>query len=209
MNPKKKSDQYLCIHGHFYQPPRENPWIEVIEVQKSAQPYHDWNERIARECYGPNSRGRLMGKENRIHKLINNYEYMSFNFGPTLLTWLEEKHPWLYSQIIKADMLSRERYMGHGNAIAQVYNHIIMPLASRRDKITQILWGIADFRQRFGRNPEGMWLAETAVDNESLYLMAKEGIKFTILSPAQAKAVRPLRSNVEELDDNQVVGSWQ
>jgi len=192
--PSQKTDlqKYLCIHGHFYQPPRENPWLDTIEYQETAFPYHDWNERITRECYGPNARGRLHGKGGRILKLLNNYEYMSFNFGPTLLTWLEESHPWIYEQILTADRSSRARYGGHSNALAQVYNHIIMPLASTRDKLTQIRWGLADFRHRFGRDAEGMWLAETAVDNESLKLMANEGIRFTILSPTQAKAIRPL-----------------
>jgi alpha-amylase/alpha-mannosidase (GH57 family) len=186
------TDNYLCIHGHFYQPPRENPWLDAVEYQASARPYHDWNERITRECYGPNTRARVHGQGGRILKLINNYEYMSFNFGPTLLSWLESAHPWIYAQLLAADRASRERYHGHGNALAQVYNHIIMPLARRRDKITQIRWGLADFEHRFGRKAEGMWLAETAVDTETLDLMAQEGVKFTILSPAQAQSVRPL-----------------
>ncbi len=185
--------KYLCIHGHFYQPPRENPWLNRIEFQPSALPYHDWNERVTRECYGPNARARLLGKEGRIRALLNNYEYMSFNFGPTLLSWLEKAHPWIYAQIIAADPISMDRCHGHGNALAQVYNHIIMPLASRRDKLTQIRWGLADFRHRFGRPAEGMWLAETAVDSETLRLMAEEGVKFTILSPDQAAMVRPIR----------------
>ncbi|MBW2616724.1 MAG: DUF3536 domain-containing protein [Deltaproteobacteria bacterium] len=185
-------NKYLCIHGHFYQPPRENPWLEKIEYQASASPYHDWNERITRECYGPNTRARVHGGDGRILKLINNYEYMSFDFGPTLLSWLEKAHPWVYGQIITADRLSRDRFQGHGNALAQVYNHIIMPLATRRDKLTQIRWGLADFKHRFGRQAEGMWLAETAVDTETLDLMAGEGIKFTVLSPTQAQSVRPL-----------------
>ena len=187
-----KIDKYLCIHGHFYQPPRENPWIGAIEYQSSARPYHDWNDRITRECYGPNTRARLHGKGGHILKLLNNYEYMSFNFGPTLLSWLEKAHPWIYNQILAADRASRDRYQGHGNALAQVYNHIIMPLAPRRDKLTQIRWGLADFMQRFGRKAEGMWLAETAVDTETLELMALEGIQFTILSPTQARSFRPL-----------------
>lgn len=206
---RQETKKYLCVHGHFYQPPRENPWLERIVYQKSARPYHDWNERVTRECYGPNSRSRLHGKENRITKLINNYEYMSFNFGPTLLSWLEEEHPWIYSEILKADAASRERYGGHGNALAQVYNHIIMPLASSRDKRTQIRWGISDFRHRFGRDPEGMWLAETAVDSETLKLMAEEGIKFTILSPDQARSVRPLKMNPRKRRKAPVAESWQ
>jgi alpha-amylase/alpha-mannosidase (GH57 family) len=192
MNKKEKTHKYLCIHGHFYQPPRENPWIDFVQYQRSAEPYHDWNERITRECYGPNSRSRLHGKDGRIERLVNNYEYMSFNFGPTLLTWMEKNSPWIYQQILEADKISRKRYDGHGNAIAQVYNHMIMPLATKRDKITQIRWGMTDFRHRFDRDPEGMWLAETAVDMETLELLAREGIKFTILSPDQAKSIRPI-----------------
>lgn len=186
------TDNYLCLHGHFYQPPRENPWLGVIELQSSAHPFHDWNERITRECYAPNARARVLGAQDRIVKLINNYEYLSFNFGPTLLSWLEQGDPWTYSQILAADEASRARNQGHGNALAQVYNHIIMPLANRRDKLTQIRWGVADFERRFGRKPEGMWLAETAVDLETLHLMAEEGILFTILAPNQAHRVRSI-----------------
>jgi alpha-amylase/alpha-mannosidase (GH57 family) len=200
------TDKYLCIHGHFYQPPRENPWLEFVEYQASAQPYHDWNERITRECYGPNTRARLHDQEGHIKKLLNNYERMSFNFGPTLLSWLEKAHPWIYDQILLADRASRDRYQGHGNSLAQVYNHIIMPLARRRDKLTQIRWGLADFEQRFGRQAEGMWLAETAVDIETLDMMAQEGIKFTILSPTQAQSVRPLSGNSGENEWQDVSG---
>ena len=191
-------DKYLCIHGHFYQPPRENPWINAIEYQPSASPYHDWNERITRECYGPNTRARLHDEHGHILELINNYEYMSFDFGPTLLSWLEKTHPWIYGQILDADRLSRDRFHGHGNALAQVYNHILMPLATTRDKLTQIRWGLADFKHRFGRRAEGMWLSETAVDRESLNLMAEEGVKFTILSPTQAQSVRPLKESAND-----------
>lgn len=187
-----KKNFYLCVHGHFYQPPRENPWIEIIELQKSASPYHDWNELITRECYGPNTRARLHGDKGRITSLLNNYAYMSFDFGPTLLSWLEISHPWIYSQILEADKEGQKRYNGHGNAMAQVYNHIIMPLASHRDKLTQVRWGLADFRSRFKREAEGMWLAETAVDTETLEIMADEGIRFTVLSPGQASAIRSL-----------------
>ena len=155
---------YLCIHGHFYQPPRENPWLEAIELQDSAYPYHDWNERITRECYAPNSRARLIDGEGKIIQLLNNYAWMSYNFGPTLLSWMQEFAPEVLRGIIEGDRLSRERRRGHGNALAQVYNHVIMPLASAQDKRTQIVWGITDFRHRFGREPEGMWLAETAAD---------------------------------------------
>jgi len=183
--------RYLCIHGHFYQPPRENPWLEAIEVQDSARPYHDWNERVTAECYGPNAASRILDGENRIERIVNNYAQISFNFGPTLLAWLEEKRPEIYRAILEADAASRERFSGHGSALAQGYNHIIMPLANRRDKQTQIRWGIADFERRFGRRPEGMWLPETAVDLETLDLLAEAGILFTILEPHQAARVRP------------------
>jgi len=167
--------------------------LEEIEFQPSAFPYHDWNERVTRQCYGPNTRARLEGAERRILGLINNYEYMNFDFGPTLLSWLERAHPWIYGQVLAADRAGRKRYHGHGNAMAQVYNHIIMPLAGTRDKRTQIRWGLADFARRFGHPAEGMWLAETAVDVETLALMAEEGVRFTILAPTQAQAVRALR----------------
>jgi|SRR5215469_1400187 len=180
---------YICIHGHFYQPPRENPWLEAIEFQDSADPYHDWNERITAECYEPNSAARILNNENRIVRIVNNYERISFNFGPTLLSWMEARAPRVYRAIMQADRASKERFSGHGSAIAQAYNHIIMPLASRRDKQTQVAWGIRDFEYRFGRCPEGMWLPETAVDLDSLDILAEFGIKFTILAPRQARRV--------------------
>jgi alpha-amylase/alpha-mannosidase (GH57 family) len=177
---------YLCIHGHFYQPPRENPWLEAVELQDSAYPYHDWNERITAECYAPNSAARILNDAGRIIRILNNYEKISFNFGPTLLSWLETQAPRVYRAIIQADHASREKFSGHGSALAQAYHHIIMPLANRRDKHTQVAWGIRDFEYRFGRSPEGMWLPETAVDIETLEILAEFGIKFTILSPRQA-----------------------
>ncbi len=183
--------KYVCVHGHFYQPPRENPWLEDIEIQDSAHPYHDWNERINNECYAPNSAARILGEEENIVDIINNYEEISFNFGPTLLQWMKDNSPETYHKIIQADKKKLDE-SGVGSAIAQAYNHMIMPLASRRDKETQILWGIRDFEHRFGRKPEGMWLPETAVDTESLEIMAENGIKFTILAPHQAGKVRKL-----------------
>ena len=182
-------NKYLTIHGHFYQPPRENPWLECIELQESASPCHDWNERVCKECYTPNCISKIVGGENKILDIVNNYEYMSFNMGPTLLSWLEKYQPYTYSRIIKADEGSIKEFGGHGNALAQVYNHIIMPLANERDKYTQVLWGIADFKHRFGRMPEGIWLAETACDDETLGVLADCGIKFTVLSPYQAQSV--------------------
>lgn len=186
--------KYICIHGHFYQPPRENPYLEAIELQDSAYPYHDWNDRITAECYAPNAASRILDAESRIVKLVNNYAHISFNFGPTLLSWMKEFSPRVHSSIIDADKESRKRYSGHGSAIAQGYNHMILPLANRRDKVTQVKWGIADFENRFGRKPEGVWLPETAVDTETLEVLAENDIKFTILAPRQAKRVRSKRS---------------
>ncbi len=184
--------RYICIHGHFYQPPRENPWLEAVELQDSAFPCHDWNERVTVECYRPNSVARILDGERRIVDIVNNYSKISFNFGPTLLAWMEHAASDVYETIIEADRISQQERSGHGNAIAQVYNHMIMPLANTRDKETQVLWGIRDFEQRFGRKPEGMWLAETAVDLETLEVLASQEIKFTILSPYQASRVRSL-----------------
>jgi alpha-amylase/alpha-mannosidase (GH57 family) len=185
-------DRYVCVHGHFYQPPRENPWLEAIELQDSAYPYHDWNERITAECYATNAASRILDGEGWIIEMVNNYANMSFNFGPTLLAWMEVHAPDVYQAVVEADRLSRERFSGHGSALAQAYNHIILPLANRRDKYTQVFWGIRDFEKRFGRHPEGMWLPETAVDLESLDILAELGIRFTILAPHQAHRVRPV-----------------
>ncbi len=183
---------YLCIHCHFYQPPRENPWLEQIELQDSAYPYHDWNERIAAECYSPNVAARILDDQQRITRIVNNYSRISFNFGPTLLSWAAEHSPETYKGILEADRQSQKLFSGHGSAIAQAYNHMIMPLANSRDKKTQIRWGFEDFVTRFGRLPEGMWLPETAVDLESLDLMAQAGLSFAILAPHQAKSIREI-----------------
>lgn len=183
-------DRYICIHGHFYQPPRENPWVEEIEFQDSAYPYHDWNERITAECYAPNAASRILDSENRIIDIINLYSKISFDFGPTLLSWMERNKPDVHEAIIKADRLSMKRFSGHGSAIAHAYNHMILPLANRRDKYTQIIWGIKDFEKRFGRDPEGMWLPEAAVDTETLEVLVSLGIKFTVLAPRQAKKIK-------------------
>ncbi len=197
-----KNDVFLTVHGHFYQPPRENPWLEAIELQESAAPCHDWNERVCQECYNPNSVSKIVDSKNRILDVVNNYEYMSFNFGPTLLSWMEEYAPLTYERIIKADITSIKKHNGHGNAIAQVYNHMIMPLANERDKQTQVKWGIKDFEYRFGRLPEGMWLAETAVDDDTLRVLVENGIKFTILSPFQAQKIK------KEGDKDWIDVSW-
>ncbi|MGH8059751.1 MAG: DUF3536 domain-containing protein, partial [Candidatus Entotheonellia bacterium] len=178
------------MHGHFYQPPRQNPWLEAIATQDSAAPFHDWNERITAECYAPNAAARIVDGERRILDLVNTYASISFNFGPTLLAWLEDADPDTYQRILDADHMSQLAREGHGNAIAQCYNHVIMPLATRRDKVTQVIWGIRDFEARFRRFPEGMWLPETAVDLETLEVLAEQGIRFTILSPHQARRVR-------------------
>ncbi|MDJ1496408.1 DUF3536 domain-containing protein [Cytophagaceae bacterium DM2B3-1] len=187
MNLKQK---YICIHGHFYQPPRENPWLEAIETQDSAFPFHDWNERITYECYAANTASRILGQDQDIVDIINNYSRISFNFGPTLLSWLEQQDPEAYQAILQADKESLDNFSGHGSALAQVYNHIIMPLANHEDKRTQVIWGIRDFEYRFQRKPEGIWLAETAVDTKTLEILAENNIRFTILAPRQAKSVR-------------------
>ena len=183
-------DRSVCIHGHFYQPPRENPWLEAIELQDSAYPYHDWNERITAECYAPNSASRILDSDGRILRIVNNYSRISFNFGPTLLAWMKDHAPSVYAAILAADQESRFRFAGHGSALAQAYNHMILPLANYRDKRTQLIWGVRDFEYRFMRRPEGMWLPETAVDLETLALLAQLGIQFTILAPNQASRVR-------------------
>jgi alpha-amylase/alpha-mannosidase (GH57 family) len=187
--------KYVCIHGHFYQPPRENPYLEAIELQDSAYPYHDWNERITAECYAPNAASRILDSENRITKLLNNYAEISFNFGPTLLSWMKDQAPSVYQAILDADQQSAQRFSGHGSAIAQGYNHMILPLANRRDKATQVKWGMRDFESRFGRKPEGMWLPETAVDTETLEVLAENGIQFTILAARQAQRIRSKNSS--------------
>ncbi len=187
------SKRFVCIHGHFYQPPRENPWLETVETQDSAAPYHDWNERICSECYSTNGAARIVNVKNLITRIVNNYARISFNFGPTLLSWLKENAPRTYRMILDGERRSRKSFRGHSSAMAQVYNHIILPLASRRDRITQIRWGIADYQHHYGAPPEGMWLAETAADTDSLELLAQHGIKFTLLAPHQCKRIRPLK----------------
>jgi alpha-amylase/alpha-mannosidase (GH57 family) len=187
-------ERYICVHGHFYQPPRENAWLEFVELQDSAYPFHDWNERITAECYAPNGMSRILDGENRIEKILNNYAHISFNFGPTLLAWMAQKEPEAYRAILEADKESQTRFSGHGSAIAQAYNHTILPLSNARDKYSQIVWGARDFEFRFGRKPEGMWLPETAVDIEVLEILASVGIRFTILSPYQAKRTRKPRA---------------
>ena len=185
------SEKWVCIHGHFYQPPRENPWLETIEPQPSAHPYRDWNERITAECYRPNSAARVVDNSNQIIKIVDNYQRMSFNVGPTLMSWLEDHAPDVHAAVVEADRASARRFGGHGSAMAQAYNHMIMPLASARDRVTQVRWGIADFVKRYGRKPESMWLPECAVNTASLETLAAEGIEFTVLAPSQARAWRP------------------
>jgi alpha-amylase/alpha-mannosidase (GH57 family) len=187
-------DRYVCIHGHFYQPPRENPWFEAVEVQDSAYPYHDWNERITYECYAPNSASRVLDREGKVERFVNNYAATSFNFGPTLLAWLASNAPGVYEAVLRADRESMQRFGGHGSALAQCYSHMIMPLASERDRRTQVAWGIRDFESRFGRLPEGMWLPECAVDTPTLEALAERDIRFTVLAPGQARRVRPAGS---------------
>ncbi len=175
----------LIIHGHFYQPPRENPWTGRVEREPSASPYHDWNERIHAECYAPNAQAHIIGAQNKIERTINNYERISFNFGPTLMSWLVLHHPATYNRILEADRASISLRGGHGNAIAQAYGHAILPLCNERDRLTQVLWGIADFRHRFGREPESLWVPETACNNATLDLLIDQELRFVILAPHQ------------------------
>ncbi|BAZ46716.1 family 57 glycoside hydrolase [Chondrocystis sp. NIES-4102] len=206
---KNAQGVYITVHGHFYQPPRENPDLNTIERQPSAHPYHDWNERIHHECYRPNAFARILNHKQELVGIVNNFEYLSFNIGATLMSWLEKYDTEVYQRILEADHKSCQRLNGHGNAIAQVYNHIILPLANERDKITQIRWGKEDFRSRFGRDPEGMWLAETAVDYPTLEALIAEGIKFIILAPSQAEKCRPITSDESKQVNWQQVGGAQ
>jgi len=182
--------RHLCIHGHFYQPPRENPWTGVVEPADAAAPFHDWNERISAECYARNAASRLLDEVGRIRRIVNNYARLSYDVGPTLLRWLARHAPATYELILEADRLSRRDQYGHGGAIAQAFTHLIMPLAAPRDRVTQVRWGIRDFERRFKRRPEGMWLPETAVDVETLEILAAHGLAFTVLAPHQARRVR-------------------
>ena len=184
------TNKFICIHGHFYQPPRENAWLESVELQDSAAPFHDWNDRINFECYAPNTAARILDSSDYIKKITSNYSNINFNFGPTLLSWMEKADPETYQSILKADKISQAKFDGHGSAIAQVHGHLIMPLCNERDKHTQVIWGIKDFEYRFGRMPEGMWLAETAANTETLEVLAAHGIKYTILASRQAKAFK-------------------
>ena len=194
------SKRFVCIHGHFYQPPRENPWLETVETQDSAAPYHDWNERICAECYATNGAARIVNSKNQIQRIVNNYARISFDFGPTLLSWLVANAPRTYRMILDGERRSRKRFGGHSSAMAQVYNHIILPLANQRDRITQIRWGIADYQHHYGAQPEGMWLPETAADADSLELLAQLGIKFTVLAPHQCRSIRPLKDGASWSD---------
>jgi hypothetical protein len=181
--------RYVAIHAHFYQPPRESPWLERVEIQDSAAPYRDWNARVTAECYKPNTAARRVDAQDRIVDIVDNFAALAFDVGPTLMAWLEQERPEVYSAILAADRKSRA-VRGHGNAIAQAYGHAILPLCSRRDKATQVRWGLADFRHRFERDAAGMWLPETAVDRETLEVLAEEGVRFTLLAPSQIASVR-------------------
>lgn len=182
------SDSSIVIHAHWYQPPRENPFTGQVDVEPSAAPFHDWNERISAECYSPNSSAVILEDGSEVQRL-NNYEWVGSDWGPTILSWLETHRRHIYEKIVDADRSSVSRFGGHGSAIAHAYNHMILPLSNQRDKVTQVRWGVADFKHRFERVPEGMWLPETAVDTETLEVLAAEGILFTVLSPLQAQSV--------------------
>ncbi len=192
--------KYVIIHGHFYQPPRENPYLNIITKQNSAAPAHDWNERITNECYAPNAYSRLLDRFGRITSLVNNYEYMSYNFGPTLLDYIAEKRQDVLERIVEGDKKSIQR-LGHGNAIAQVYNHIIMPLANKEDMYVQTQWAIYNFEKYFSRFPEGIWLSETAINSDTISVLARCGIKFVVLSPFQAHYVKNEEGNTVDVSN--------
>jgi alpha-amylase/alpha-mannosidase (GH57 family) len=194
----------LIVHGHFYQPPRENPWTGMVEREFGADPYHDWNERIHAECYAPNAQAQILGAHATVERRVNNYEKISFNFGPTLLSWLELHYPETYSRILEADLVSRKARDGHGNAIAQAYGHAILPLASDRDRLTQVVWGISDFRHRFRREPESLWLPETACDNRTLDLLIEQQLRFVILAPTQAARIRAAGGEWKAIDNGSI-----
>lgn len=210
MHPLQQAEGvYVTLHGHFYQPPRENPCLGTIERQSSAAPFHDWNERIYHECYRPNAFARIFNDQGEVVNIVNNFEYLSFNIGPTLMSWLETYDTEVYQRIIEADRNSCNRLQGHGNAIAQVYNHIIMPLANYQDKVTQVRWGKADFQARFGRDPEGMWLAEAAVDLPTIEVLIEEGIRFIILAPTQAQRCRLIPELSAADDTDADTAGWE
>ena len=188
--PASNEKPALVIHGHFYQPPRENPWTGIVDEEPGAAPFHDWNERIYAECYRANAQVWFMDERTGEQRFVNNYAHLSFNFGPTLLTWLERTHPETHAQIVAADAESAKLRGGHGNAIAQAYSHAILPLCNERDRRTQVRWGLADFRHRFQRDAEAMWLPETACNNEVLDLLIDEGMRYVILAPQQAARIR-------------------
>ncbi len=185
----------IVVHGHFYQPPRENPWTREVQREAGAEPFHNWNERIFEECYRANAYARVLDEQGRVEAIVNNYLHLSFNFGPTLLSWMERHHPITYARILEADRESAFKRAGHGNAIGQAYNHCILPLCNERDQRTQIRWGLADFHHRFGRASEGLWLPETACNHGTLDALIEQEVKFTILSPYQATQVRPFGSD--------------
>lgn len=187
-------DKHLCIHGHFYQPPREDPWLRTVLPEGSAAPGLNWNERIFRESYAPLAWARLLGEDGRIQRIVNVYEYISFNFGPTLFSWMQHNVPETYERILDADRAARNR-IGFGGALAQICHHVIMPLASDDDKKIEVAWAVQDFESRFGHLPDGMWLSETAVDTPTLEVLAEAGIAFTILAPRQARAIAPIGSS--------------
>jgi alpha-amylase/alpha-mannosidase (GH57 family) len=184
--------RYVCIHCHFYQPPRENPWLEEIELQDSAHPYHDWNVRVTFECYAPNMAARILGPDRKIIDIVSNYKKISHDIGPTLLSWMEAKEPEMLRAIVEAGRGSADRFSGHAPALAQAYNHIILPLSNDRDRRTQVIWGIREFEHRLGKKPEGMWLPETAVDRNCLDILSEQGMKFVILAPHQIARYRKI-----------------
>ena len=206
--PNRKTRSYFLddgsnSYGTLSTTTRE-PWTGIVDRQPGADPYHDWNERIHAECYAPNAQAHIIGAQQKVERTVNNYEKISFNFGPTLLSWLETHHPETYNKILAADLVSRKTCSGHGNAIAQAYGHAILPLATDHDRLTQVVWGVADFRHRFGREPESLWLPETACDNLTLDLLIEQQLRYVILAPNQAARVRAAGSEWTSVENGSI-----
>ena len=180
--------------------------MDTIFPEGSAAPARHWNERICGESYAPLAWARRLDGDGRIMEIVNCYEWMSFNFGPTLLTWMEQQAPDIYARVLEGDRASLAR-LGHGNAIAQIHHHVIMPLATDLEKRAEIAWALADFEARFSRRAEGLWLSEAAVDTRTLELLAEAGVQFTILAPRQARETADIlprgteRDNWTEVDE--------
>jgi hypothetical protein len=199
----KRQPIALVVHGHFYQPPRENPWTDEVPREPSAAPFPNWNARIHAECYRANAYARIYESKNVIGSIVNNYASLSFDLGPTLARWIERHDNHVMRRMREGDAAQQDR-LSAGGAMAQVWAHPITPLLSEHDLRTQILWGAYDFQRRFGYQAAGMWLPETAANAASLAALIDAGVKYTILAPEQVEAVRPPDGEWEEVSTETV-----